>query len=173
MSGDPTKASIWPDADVFVGALDAVDPTDVDDEFGSDWDLVGLLDGDDGFTDVRNEDVGDHYAWGGILVRTSRKHFKYQRKFTALEDNDTTRDLIWPNSPTGQLIVPRPKRIKIAFETREDDVVRRLISAFEAEVTIDGDVKESEAELTKYALIATIFPDGDGVLMNEQKTSAS
>lgn len=170
MAGDPTKASLWLDADVYVGGVTAADPTTVDDEFGSDWDLVGLLDGDDGFTEVRNEDVGDHYAWGGIIVRTSRKHFKLQKKFTALENNDVTRDLIWPDSPPGQIVVPRPKRIKIAFETREEDVVHRLICAHEAEVAVDGDIKESEAELTKYALIATIFPTGDGVLFTEQAT---
>ena len=173
MSGDPTKANIWPDADVYVGATDAQDPASVDEEFGADWDLVGLLDGEAGFVQEREEEVDDHYAWGGILVRTSRRNFKQTITFTALEDNDTTRDLIWPDSPAGQLVVPRPKRIKIAFELREDDKVKRLISAFQAEVTVNGEITESEGELTRYELLATIFPTSEGVLFIEQKSEAS
>lgn len=170
MAGDPANATIWPNADVFVGGTDAENPATVGDEFGADWDLVGLLDGDAGFAQGRSEDVKDFYAWGGIIVRTSRRNFKQTVKFTALEDNDVTRDLVWPDSPEGSLIVPRPKYIKIAFETREDDVVRRLISQYRAQVSLDADIVDNEGDLTKYELIATIFPDGDGVLFVEQKT---
>src|SRR5690606_41721003 len=91
MAGDPTKANIWPDADVYVGPLTATDPIDIDTPFGADWDLVGLLDGEAGFVQAREEEVEDHYAWGGILVRTSRRNFKQTITFTALEDNDVTR----------------------------------------------------------------------------------
>jgi len=170
MAGDPTKANIWPDADVYVGPLTATDPIDIDTPFGADWDLVGLLDGEAGFVQAREEEVEDHYAWGGILVRTSRRNFKQTITFTALEDNDVTRDLIWPDSPAGQLVVPRPKRIKIAFELVEGDKVKRLISAFQAEVTVNADITEAEGDLTRYELLATIFPNSNGVLFYEQKT---
>lgn len=172
MAGDPSNAALWADADVYIGDTDAVDPATVNDPFGGDWELVGLLDGDDGFTENRDEDVTDHFAWGGILVRTSRKNFKFTKKFTALEDNEATRSVLWPGSTLGgELVVPRPVRKKIAFETREGDVVRRLISAYEAEVILDGDLTENEGDLTKYPLLATIYPDGDGVLFNEQVTA--
>lgn len=174
MSGEIANASFWADADVYIGDIDtATDPADVDTDFGAGWELVGLLDGDAGFTFAREEEKNDHYAWGGIIVRTSRKNFKQTVTFSALEDNDVTRDLIWPGSSAGTLVVPRPTPVKIAFEMREGDKVRRLISANYAEVDVNGDINENESDLTKYELIATIFPDATetpAVLFNEQKT---
>jgi len=173
MAGDPANASIWTDADVYVGDTDAEDPIGIEVPFGLDWRLVGLLDGEPGFTQSRDEEETGHYAWGGILVRTSRRNFKLTVGFTALEDNEVTRDLIWPDSPAAQLVVPRPKRIKIAFETREGDKVKRLISAYQAEVKVDGEITDSEGDLTRYPLIATIFPTSEGVLFNTQSTEES
>lgn len=171
MGGDPANASLWADADVYVADLGAAIPADEDTAFSGDWDLIGLLDGDEGFSYERSESKTDHFAWGGVLVRTSRKDFKMTAKFTALEWNDTVRGLVYPNSPAGTIIVPRPNRILIAFETREDDVVRRLISAYQAEVDVDGTITDQEDDLTRYPLIATIFPNGDGELFTEQPTN--
>lgn len=171
MAGDPSKASLWADADVYTADVDAEDPTDADTPFGAEWNLVGLLDGEAGFVYSREEETNDIFGWGGVLIRTSRRNFRQTVTFTALEDNETTRDLIWPDSPAGKLVVPRPKRIKIAFETREGDKIRRLISAYEAEVTVNGDFTDSEADITRYELLATIFPDtsvSPAVLFNEQ-----
>jgi hypothetical protein len=173
VAGDPTNASLWTDADVYVGPLTAVDPATIDDPFGSDWGLVGLLDGDEGFSESRDEDVDDKYAWGGILVRTSRAHFKLTKSFTVLEDNATTRGLIWPGSTDTQIIVPRPARIKMAFETREGDKVKRLITAQYAEVSVDGDITENETDLTSVSLVATIFPTSGKVLFNRQFTAGT
>lgn len=170
MAGDPASATIWPDADVYTAPLGTAIPLDASTAFAAAWELVGLLDGDEGFTQSRDEDVSDHYAWGGILVRTSRRNFKLTIGFTALEDNDVVRDLVWPGSAAGQLVVPTPARILIAFETREGAAVRRLISAYQAEVAVDGDITDQEAELTNYPLVATIFPDATGVLLTEQTT---
>lgn len=158
MSGNPSNATVWPDADVYIGDVDAEDPADIDEAFGSAWDLVGLLDGDAGFTYSREEEEQDVYAWGGILVRTTRRNFKQTVTFTALEDNETTKALIWPGSSAGVLVVPRPARKKIALETREGDTVKRLISALYADVKVNGDITDSEADITRYELLATIFP---------------
>ncbi len=173
MPGDSANASIWPDADVYVGPITAPNPADVDTAFGGEWGLVGLLDGAAGFTEQRNWDRKDLHAWGGELVRVARNKFKMTRKFTALEDNDTTRDLIWPGSSPGSLVIPRPSPVKVAFETREGDFVRRLITAKYAEIDIDGDIKDTEEDLTKYELIAHIFADtsvSPAELWVEQKT---
>jgi hypothetical protein len=173
MAGDPSNATVWPDADVYVAATDATNPSTVDDPFGSEWSLVGLLDGDAGFVQGREEEKDDKYAWGGILVRTTRRNFKQTVTFTALEDNVTTKALIWPGSSGGNLVVPRPVRVKLALEMREGDKVRRLISAYEAEVEIDGDITDSESDLTRYELMATIFPDtseSPAILFIEQET---
>lgn len=173
MAGDPTNASLWTDADVYVGPLSATNPATVDDPFSVDWGLVGLLDGDEGYTESRDEDKDDKYAWGGILVRTSRAHFKLTKSFTALEDNETTRSLIWPGSTETEIIVPRPAQIKMAFETREGDKVKRLITAQYAEVDLDGDVQENETDLTAYSLVATIFPTSGKVLFLRQFTAGT
>lgn len=170
MAGDPTNASLWTDADVYVGPLTAVNPLTIDDPFPAEWGLVGLLDGDEGFTESRDEDVDDKYAWGGILVRTSRAHFKLTKTFVALEDNATTRSLIWPGSTDTQIIVPKPAQVKVAFETREDDKIKRLITAQYAEITVDGDITENETDLTTATLVATIFPTAAKVLFDRQFT---
>lgn len=172
MSGDPTKAHTWADADVYVSFnLDAAIPTDVDDDFDGDWELVGLLNGDDGFTETRDEDTNDVYAWGGILIATTRRNFKLTRSFTAFEYNDTVRALVYPGSAEGEIVVPRPVDVKIAFETRNGSNVRRVITREKAQVAVDGDISENETDATGYPLVATIFPDADGVLFDEQKTA--
>ena len=175
MSGEPSNARLWADADVYVAFLadtpTPTNPSTIDDPFGADWDLVGLLDGEDGFTDTRNEDVTDLYAWGGILLRTSRRNFKWTRAFTAKERNDTTDRLMWPGSSSSQILVPsgnRIERVKVAFETRDGDNTYRLITAFEAEVTVNGDMNENETDIADVPFIVTVFPDSDGVLFDRQ-----
>lgn len=171
MAGDPLKANLWTDADVYISTnLNATLPVNASTPFGVDWSLVGLLDGDDGFPESRDEDTDDKFAWGGILVRTSRQHFKLTKSFTALEDNDTTYSLLWPGSTPTQIVVPRPARVRIAFETREGDKVRRLISAQYAEVALDGDHGENESDLESMTFAATIFPTSGGVLFTRQTT---
>lgn len=183
MTGTPANARQWADADVYVafapeaGTLDdVVDPETVDDEFGADWDHIGLLDGEDGFTTSRDEDTTDHFAWGGIYLRTSRKNYKETHSFTALEDNDTTWRLRYPGSTRGvEIVVPsgnQIERVKIAFELRDHDIVNRLISAFEAEVTLDGDVEENEDDIAGLSFVATVFPTADGVLWTPQETES-
>jgi hypothetical protein len=171
MSGDPTKANLWTDADVYVSTnLSAALPADADTPFGVGWDLVGLLDGDDGFPETRDEDTSDLFAWGGILVRTSRQHFKLTKSFTALEDNETTFGLIWPGSTSDMIKVPKPARVLVGFETREGDKTRRLITALYAEVSLDGDHGENETDLESATLACTIFPTSGGDLFHRQST---
>jgi hypothetical protein len=172
--GDPQNARLWQDADVFVSFdLDAEAPTDVDTEFGTEWDLVGLLDGEQGFVHGRSEDVADHFAWGGILMRTSRRNFKQTVTFRCFERNETTHRLMWPGSTGGQIKVPKPERVKVAFEVRDGDQVRRLISAYQAEIVVDGDVTDNEQDIAAVQFVATIYPDTDGVLWEEQPDSGS
>ena len=176
MSGDITKTNLWADADVYISTnLAATLPADASTPFGIDWTLVGLLDGGDGFEESREEEKKDHYAWGGILAKVSRKNFKLTEKFSVLEDNAATRSLIWPGSTETEIIKPVPVPIKIAFETREGDKVKRRISRNYAEVDVDGNLKEGEEDLTKATLVATIFPDASAppVYFDVQRTSAS
>lgn len=171
MSGDPTKANLWTDADVFVSFdLSAALPANANTPFGPAWQQVGLLDGDEGFPESRDEDTDDKFAWGGILVKTSRNHFKLTKAFTCLEDNATTRRLVWPGSTATKIKVPKPERVLVAFETREGDKVRRLITSLYAECSLDGDHGENETDLESATIVATIFPNAAGELFDRQAT---
>ncbi|MDP5182178.1 hypothetical protein QOZ88_05975 [Blastococcus sp. BMG 814] len=159
MAGDVSNAALWGDADVYIGTESAANPLDENTAFGVGWSLCGLLDGDAGITESRSEDSADFYAWGGILVRSSRSKFKLQRKFVCLESNAVTLGLVYPGSTGGVIKVPTRKRFKIAFETREGTEVRRVISALYAEVAAVADITESETALKKYEITVTIFPN--------------
>ena len=170
MSGDPSNANLWEDANVLIAFdPDAANiPADVDEAFDNTWTLVGLLDGDQGFTTARSEDVTEKYAWGRRLIKTSRRNFKETKSFTAYEYNDAVQALLYPGSDpitagTRDLKVPTVQRVMIAFETIENDVVRRMISFYEAEVALNGDLNENESDVTGYPFIATIYPGGDDV----------
>jgi len=169
MSGDPTKAGLWADADVYYTTnLAAVVPPDATTPFTSDWHLVGLLDGDAGFeTEGKFGKVGDHFGWGGILIATTRSQWKETKKFSILEDNVYTRALVYPGSAAGQISIPAIPQIKIAFETRNGGKTRRVVSTNYAQVERDGTIKENENDLTTVGLIATIFPDSNKVLWTE------
>ena len=167
MAGTPANARLWEDANVYVAfdPDDAPTPADADTVFDdTKWTLVGLLDGGQGFSEDVSEDETDQFAWGQRLMRTTRANFKLTKTFTAYEYNDAVRRLLWPGSTLsdtgGTLKIPRPERIKVAFETFDNDVTRRLISAYQAEVVRDGAQTEAEENVTSYGFIATIFPGG-------------
>lgn len=169
MPVDSTAASIWSDADVWVAAaLATANPANPSAAFGAGWTMVGLLDGADGFDTSTDTTKNDHWAWGQRLVRTTRKGFKMTKKFSVLEDNITTRALIWPGSTASQIVVPVPTNIKMAWETREGGKVLRYITRAYAQVDVDGSIKDNEDDLTKVSLIATIFPDAGNVLLDRQ-----
>lgn len=171
MSGDPTKANLWTDADVYVSFdLSAILPADATTPFSGAWQLVGLLDGDEGLPESREEDTDDKFAWGGILVKTSRNHFKLTKSFTALEDNVVTRRLVWPGSTATKIKVPVPEKVKVAFEVREGEKVRRLATSLYAECNLDGDHGENEVDLESATIVATIYPNADKELFDRQTT---
>lgn len=171
MSGNPANAALWAEADVYVAPVGSALPASITDPFPAAWKAVGLLNGEDGFVTAREQDTTDHFAWGGVLVRTSRGNFKLTRAFTVLEDNATTRSLIWPGSPAGKLVVPRPGNVLLGFETREGTAKKRLITAQYAQVDLSGDLTENETDLTAAELTATIFPTAGGDLFIEQATA--
>ncbi|MFJ4799203.1 Ig-like domain-containing protein [Kitasatospora purpeofusca] len=175
MSGDPTNARLWTDADFWVAdSLATPNPIDANSPFGAGWTMGGLLDGDDGMPESRDEDTADHYAWGGILVRSSRKNFKLSKKVSVLEDNPVTRSLAWPGSTSTQIVVPKPVPRKVAFETRDaaTGVISRLITRRHAIVTLDGDQDENETDLRKSTFVAVIYPDSAGILFDKQVSQA-
>jgi|GEM_PF-1496271 len=170
MSGNPDKASIWGDADVFVATdLEALLPATVLDPFPASYELVGLLDGEAGIEESRSRDSTDYFAWGGLLIRTARRKFVLTRKFIALEENAVTMGLVWPGSGPDERSIPNPNaRFKFGFETIDGATVKRAITRRYAEVEEVGTIKQSESELTKLEITIKIYPDADGVLFDTQ-----
>lgn len=177
MSGDAKNTSLWQGADVYIAPEGTAGPIDTSAPWGAGWAAAGLLDGAEGFTEGRDGDTSEKYAWGGILYkRTSSKH-KRTFKFVALEDNDVTFDLVNPGSTrtsaagirTGVIKVPTAKTFAIGFEVREGDKVKRRI-AQAAQVQEVGEIKEGEEDPTVYEITVVIFPEADGTLYRTVET---
>jgi hypothetical protein len=168
MAGDRKNAQIWSEGDVLIGTLDAPIPqgaADFDLDF---WSYVGFLSGEDGFTENIEIETGDHFAWGGHLIATSRSNFKLTRQFTAYEDNATVYDLVYPGHDVtfpgdgtyeGVVNVPDLQhQFKIAFQTRTGNILKRAISHEYAQVDERGEQQESETELSMRQLTVAIYP---------------
>jgi hypothetical protein len=171
MSGTPSNVGLWANADVYIAPLGTALPADASTAFPVGWEAVGLLDGDAGFEETREEDKADHFAWGGILVATTRKNFKLTKKFTALEDPQVStviRSLVYPGSSDSQIVVPVPADTLIAFETYTGGKVKRMISHYRAQVEVDSSLVDNESDMSKYPLVATIYPSADGILFDTQ-----
>lgn len=177
MAGNTENTSLWQGADVYIAPLGTAGPTDVDTPWGAGWEAAGLLDGEGGFTETRDQDTSEHYAWGGILFRrTSSKH-KRSIKFVALEDNDVVFKLVNPGSTrtatggvrTGTVKVPVTEAFALGLEVRDGDRIKRRIIK-RAEVSEVGDITESESDPTVYEITTLIFPEADGTLYTTVET---
>jgi hypothetical protein len=182
MAGDVNNAAVWADADVYIADSLATASPAGGAAFGAGWDLVGLLNGDDGFAESYGFDSNDHYAWGGVLVATTRKNFKVTKSFTALEDNQTVMGLVYDASGvtftgsdySGDLAIPDlSRKFRIAFETASGGEIKRLISKNYAQVDKVGDSKEGESNLASRQFTVCIYPDSNGVLWETYKGAAS
>lgn len=168
MANDIDNANAWADADVLIAPIGSAIPATVDDPFDGDWSYIGLLDGDKGFTHNRAEDASDKFAWGGILMKRTRKNFKETVAWDAYEYNEAVRSIIYPGSTAGVRKVPRPQPILVALEKRDGDTVRRLISSKHVIVDAVGETKDNEGDVSAYPCMASVFPTEDGELWIEQ-----
>ncbi|TDC33459.1 hypothetical protein [Micromonospora sp. KC213] len=176
MAGDSTNVNQWTDADVYTADPNTAGPTDLTTAWGAGWSAAGLLDGDEGFTEEREGDTNEKYAWGGKLVKVVKSKHKRTISFVAMEDNPVVFELVNPGSTrttdgvtgitTATVKVPQTVEIGIGFEVREGTKVkRRIVKRAVAEV--DGETKESETEPTVYTIKVTIYPEADGTLYTE------
>ncbi|MGC5319313.1 hypothetical protein ACPXB5_11305 [Micromonospora arida] len=175
MAGDPTKAALWSGADVYVNETVGDDgPEDLTTAWAAEWENAGLLDGEEGFEEERDEDSEEYYAWGGILVKKTKSKHKRTIKFVCLEDNLVTFGLVNPGSTrttatgvtTSVVKVPTGREFAIGFEVRDGKKrKRRIVKRAEVD-TVDA-VKEAETELTVYTITVVIYPEADGTLYTE------
>jgi len=165
MSGNPENASVWTEGLVWIAdSLLTVDPADSAVAMPLGWNLVGILDGGEGFTSAAGfTDIKKLYGWGSKgPVAITRKYWEETKKFTALEDNPVTRGLLYPGSAAGVISIPVIQNIKMCFELIMGGKSKRWITKNFAQVDIDGDIKENEDDLTALPFIANIFPEANG-----------
>lgn len=182
MAGNPDNANIWANGDVYIGDEEAETPMDSEkktpngEDFGSDWDLGGLLDGSEGFTESISLDSNDFFAWGGVFLGSTKQHLKITRTFTAYEDNETIMSLRYPGSDleyddktggyAGSLMIDDlQKRFKIGFQTRTGSNIKRVVTRLYAQIEEWGDSTENEEGVATFPFTVAIFPEinDDGV----------
>jgi hypothetical protein len=180
MAGDATNAALWQNADVYLAAANTTGPTTVSGAWASGWSAVGLLDGEAGFAETREDESNEIYAWGGLLVKKTKAKHKRTISFVALEDNATTFGLLNPGSTrttaggvtTAAVKVPSLTEFAIGFETRDGDKIK-LRSIKRAVVEEIGEVVESESGLVVYTVTVAIYPETDGTLYTEVSGTVS
>lgn len=173
MAGDTDNPRVWVNADVLTAPLNSTPPDDIDTPWDAAFETLGLL-SEDGMVEARTESVNDKYAYGGILVRTTRSKHKRTIKVTALENNPVVYDLVDPGSTaestagvtTRTVVVPQPNRRMFGIETIDGDIVRRRVIA-SGEVIEVGNITTSDEEIEMFELTINIYPDADGVLYTD------
>jgi hypothetical protein len=171
MAGDVANPRIWSGADVYVADVGTTAPTDIATAWAAGWEAVGLLDGDAGMTESREEDQVDHFAWGGVLVRTTRSKHKRTITVTALEDNAVVFGLVQPGSEaetttgitTRTVIVPTTDPRAFGLELVDGDITKRRVIP-RGEIVSVGEISLNDSELAAYELTINIYPDAEGVL---------
>lgn len=172
MAGDATNAGQWTDADVLIAPIGSTVPVDVTSAWNASFNLVGLLDGGEGFTETRDEDTNETYAWGGLLVKRSKSKHKRTFKFVALEDNDTVFALVNPGSTRSTNAGLTSSVIKVPVGLNEfmvgfevtDGVTTKRRWLKRATVESVGEIKEGEEEVTVYEITIIAYPESDGTL---------
>ena len=178
MSGNSLNAGLWASGKVLVAPMGTAGPTDVTTAWPAAYLEAGLLDGEQGFEETRSETSNDYYAWGGLLVKSTKSKQKRQIKFYALEDNEVVFALVNPGSTratanslvTSGIKSPTTAEFAIGFEVTDGAKVKRRYCE-RATVEAIGNIKESEAALTVYEITVTLYPDSNGYLYHEIKAA--
>jgi hypothetical protein len=181
MAGTTANAALWQNADVYIADVGATAPTDVSSTWDASWEAAGLLNGEDGFVMSRDEEVAEHFAWGGVLVKKTRRNHKRTVQFTALEDNPVVFRLINPGSSapvtqsgltTSVVKVPVVEEFAIGFEVRDGNKIKRR-TVKRATLEEVGEVTESESGLASVQITVVILTEEDGELYREVSGTVS
>ena len=174
MAGDVDNPRIWVNADVYVGPVGSTAPTDTTTALDVAFEALGLL-SDDGMTESREQESTDHYAHGGILVRTTRSKHKRTIVVTALEDNPVVFDLVNPGSSAVTVTGTTTRTVKTPSEPNPKAFVLELVDGTvtkrrhiaRGEVVDVGDISISDNEMTMYELTINIYPASDGTIYTD------
>lgn len=175
MAGDPANTRVWQTADVYTAVLGTALPADTDTALIAAWKLIGLLDGDEGITEARDEDTDDKYAWGGTLVRTVHSHHKRSLSFTAFESNDNVHGLVNPGSAVPTVATTlRTSIVKVPVYTPfamvlelTDGARKKRIASARVEIAEIGDREIAEQDLESWPVTVNLIPNASNVLYTE------
>lgn len=170
MARNPGNVKIWKDAHVYVSALVTRPalPVDIEADFTTGWDEVGILNGDDGFAEDRSQDETKFFGWGLGMVKMGSKNFELGRKFSPIEDNPITQSIVNPGSTATKIAMPKPVNMWIAFETDSDlGDKERLISTMRARLWVPANAR-NESDITKWEVSVSLFADGSGNVFDRQ-----
>lgn len=180
MARSPENVNIWQDARVWLSLATVRPelPTDADTAveegpFVSAWGEFGILDGEAGFGEERSFDETEHYGWGMGLIKIGTRNYKLNRTFSALEDNEATRAVLWPGSTASKLMMPKPIYAWLGFESTSDlGNVERLFTVSRARLTVPNN-NRNEADITRLEVTANIFGKsvGDSVELFDRQAS--
>lgn len=159
------KPDIWVDANVYVALSRERPKISQDGELGAEWHLVGLLDGSAGFTNTRAFEESTANAWGKGRVAKSRRNFTSTGGFTALENNDVTRYLMWPGSTRHVIVTPTPAHVWLAYEAVNDDGEAEIMITRVAAEVFAPEAGRTE-EITGTAFEVEHFVDSRGGLFD-------
>jgi len=172
MSRNPDNAKIWQDARVWFALASSARPTlpltadEAPDELT--WMELGLLDGADGFGEERSFDETEHFAWGLGLIKIGTRNYRLNRTMSLLEDNEATRQILWPGSTETKLLMPKPVFGWLGFEGMDDlGAVERLWTVRPARLTVPNN-NRNETDITKLEVTANIFANGASELFDRQ-----
>jgi hypothetical protein len=179
MAGDPRNVDIWQFADVYFDFTNtAPAPTDLTTVWDPLWKPAGLLNGDDGITEGRDENSEDTFAWGQILIRTVYSQHKRTLSVAMYEDNAVTFGLVNPGESTrtsalgvihSEVYVPQRSIFRMAMEFVDGNKkMRRYIPT--AELGEVSEIETTEATAKVYSATVQVYPDGNGKLWDEYKT---
>lgn len=173
MPRNPDNVNIWIDANVYVATSPQALPLTIDTELAAAWLLVGILDGDDGFGESREWNESKHFGWGIGLIRKSFSQFELTRTFTALEDNPTTRSMLYPGSTDSIIVTPRPANLFVCFESTSDVGGKERLFTKRPATTWCPEANRNESDLTKYPFTVSVYANGENELFDRQATAAA
>ena len=174
--GTTVNPRIWVDSTVYAGVVGTTAPTDTSTSLNAAFKDLGFL-SEDGLTEAREQDVKDHYASGGVLIRTTRSKHKRTFKFVALESNQYVFPLVNPGSTqatstgttTRAVYIPEPNVKAWVFQQADGSYIRRIHIA-RGEVIDVAEIKAGDEDMAMFELTVNVYPSSAGLLYTEITT---
>lgn len=180
MAGNPANVSsrLFAEADVLIYKAATLPVDDIPDAVADPfvttvgkWEFLGLLVGDAGIEQSRQWDSTDIPAWGYGTIIVADKDFSHTTKVSALEDNPTVQEILWPGSTETTIVVPHALHAWMAVEKRTAaGGVNRLISKMPARFWCET-ISDNEGGAQPREIEARIFPNSAKELYQAQKAA--